>query len=58
MKYDFSSIENIVLVRSTLRKLVKKISSLHGIVATQTSINNIPSKLKEFLSVEFLNRID
>ena len=51
MKYDFNSIENLVLVRSTLRKLVKKISYLHGVIATQSSINDIPTKLKEFLLI-------
>ena len=51
MKYDFNSIENVILVRSTLRKLVKKISHFHSVIALQTDINNIPSKLKEFLTV-------
>lgn len=50
MKYDFNSIENIVLVRSTLRAFVKRISDFHSIILVQTSINNIPLKLKEFLN--------
>ena len=50
MKYDFNSIKNIVLVRSTLRAFVKRISDFHSIILVQTSINNIPLKLKEFLN--------
>lgn len=51
MKYDFSSVETLVLVRSTLRKLVQKVSSLHSVIAIQTPLNNIPSKLKEFWNI-------
>ena len=49
MKYNFNSIENLVLVRSTLRKFLKKISDFHSTILVQTPINNIPFKLKEFL---------
>ena len=48
MKYDFNSIETLVLVRSTLRKLVKKIAHFHCVLVSQTNVKDLNSKLKEF----------
>ena len=47
MKYNFSSIETLVLVRSTLRKLMKNISQLHYSIVCQTEIKDISHKLEE-----------
>lgn len=50
MKYNFNSIETLVLVRVTLRKLMKNISQLHYSIVCQTEIKEISNKLKELSS--------
>ena len=50
MKYDFNSIETLVLVRATLRKLMKKISQSHYAIVCQTEIKDISIKFEEVYS--------
>ena len=48
MKYDFTSIETLILVRSSLRKLVKKISQAHYNLVSHTNLEDVQAKLKDF----------
>lgn len=50
MKYDFNSIETLVLVRTTLRKLMKNISELHYSIVCKTELKDISAKLEEVSS--------
>jgi hypothetical protein len=50
MNYDFNSIETLILVRATLRKLMKNISQLHYSIVCQTEIKNLPLKLEDVSS--------
>ena len=54
MKYDFTSIETLVLVRSSLRKLVKKISQAHYNLISHTNLEDVQAKLKDFQT--FINK--